>query len=157
MLSNIIPKKTKEYTEICYVVGEDDRIVRKALVSTGAFFRDDPNSFAYDTLTPCMGALVINDRNNVRHLAGNCAILFEPSAQPYIFTEGDWSKQAQSKATILYDGRMEGIRMVTTGVEDDAKWERYMPVLYICLGLLALVTVLACVAAGSFDALGEAF
>jgi|GEM_PF-6827675 len=151
------PKKHAMPTERCVIFGEDGRIQDKALVSTGAFFRDEANDFAYDSLPDCMGVLIINDKHGNTKIEGHCAVLYEISAQPYLFKEARWAPECQSQATILADGRAEGSNMARAEIEVDTKWERWMPVLYVSLAILALITVIACVAGGVFDSLGEVF
>ncbi len=150
-------KTDHELDQFCFVYGEDRRLQKKALVSTGAFFRDKQNHFAYDSVNPCIGALVVHDRKGKTRVAGHCVVLFENSAQPYLFKEGTWAETCQSKSNILSDSRAEGIGMVEATIADAAMMDRWMPVLYITLAILGVVALIACVTAGLFDNVQEVF
>jgi len=154
---NLHLKPAQLPTERCFVFGEDSHIEDKALVSTGAFFLDKPNRFAYDSVPECIGVLLRRDKNGKLHVEGQCAILYENSAQAYLFEKGEWADKCQSKEILLEDGRSEAIGMVAGEIETDYQWERWMPVLYIALGILALVTIIVCAGAGLFNNVKEAF
>ena len=150
-------KKDNVPTERCFVFGEDGRIQDKALVSTGAFFLDKDNKFAYDSVPESMGTLVIHDKKGKTTVNGQCAILYENSAQPYIFPKNEWADDCQSKTNILRDGRSEGIGIVEGEIESNAKWERWMPVLYVCLAILGLLTIIISITSGMFNNVGDLF
>lgn len=146
--------RNKERT---FVFGEDRRITEKALVSTGAFFLDPDESFAYDSLPDTMGTSITMDpKGNLKH-NGQCVILYETSAQPWRFSTGKWVEETPSMSNLLRDGRMEGMGAVSATIEDDNRIAKMMPILWFILCIFLLITVIACASGGLFDKLGEVF
>jgi len=144
-------------TEDCFVLGDDQRFMRKALETSGAFLVDTANKFAYD-ITPQNIAIHIQyDRRGKVSSQGKCALLAEISAQPWHWKNQAWNEIVADEAQLMRDGRMEAVGSISADQESDEKWERFMPVLYGALGILALVAVIACVSSGVFDRLGDVF
>ena len=148
-------KETNE--ERCFVLGDDRRLFGKALVSTGAFLLDDNNKFAYDNTVHNMAPHIVCRANGVVQKKGQCALLYENSAQPWNWEKQEWNQRVINEKTLLQDGRMEAIGSISQEQEEDEKWQKFMPILYAALAILALVALIACISGGVFDKAGEVF
>lgn len=148
-------KETNE--ERCFVLGDDRRFMRKALVSTGAFLLDNPNKFAYDNTVHNMAPHIVCHANGRVQHHGQCGLLYEISAQPWDWANQKWNEQVMDETALLQDGRMEAVGSISQEQEEDEKWQRFMPILYAALAILALVAIIACVSSGVFSKAGEVF
>jgi len=128
--------------EDCFVVGEDRQFVEKALVSTGAFFMDRDNNFAYLTIPQTMGARTKFPAKGKRINSGQINLVFETSAQPYDFKNNEWVKKDINVAQILKDGLNEGFGATSRQIEDDKRMTWMMPLLWAVFAILAMVVVL---------------
>lgn len=131
--------------ERCFVVADDRQIQEKALTSTGAFFVDDLNLFAYNNDAGSMG--LYTEQRKVKGkwtdvTVGQCALLFEQSSHPFIFSKLAWSTSSPQEQNILADARMEGIGGMIRDQGEDEKWMRFMPVLYGLVVILGLIVVI---------------
>lgn len=142
-----LPLMQKPYQgkERCFVVGDDRQFSEKALTSTGAFFVDDDNLFAYNNDPGSMGLYTEQRRikgNWVDVTVGQCALLFEQSAHPFIYSALRWSTNSSHEENILNDARMEGIGGMIKEQREDERWQRFMPVLYGLVSILGLIVLI---------------
>lgn len=140
-----LPKRPYQGKERCFVVGDDRQFQEKALASTGAFFVDDENLFAYHNDPGSMG--LYTEQRKIRGkwrdiTIGQCALLFEQSAHPFIFQTVNWSTTSSQEANILRDARMEGIGGMIRDHYEDERWMRFMPVLYALVAILGLIVMI---------------
>lgn len=142
-----LPLSKKPYAgkERCFVVGDDRQFQKKALSAAGAFFVDDDNLFAYNNDAGSMGLYTEQRRIKGKWqdvTVGQCALLFEQSAHPFIFSSLAWSTQSPQEQNILADARMEGIGGMIKEQREDDRWQRFMPVLYALVSILGLIVVI---------------
>ena len=138
-------KKPYEGKECCFVVGDDRQFQEKALNSTGAFFVDDENLFAYNNDAGSMGLYTKQRKTKGKWqdiTVGQCALLFEQSAHPFIFSRLAWSTTSAQELNILADAKMEGIGGMIKEQRDDDRWQRFMPVLYALVAILGLIVII---------------
>ena len=138
-------KKRDDGKETCFVYGDDRRFMKKALESTGAFFVNDHDLFAYFNPQGSMGLLAVETKVNgewQEKIIGQCALLFEQAAAPYDFSRLCWDDEKSNESNILSDARMEGIGDLIKEQKEDERWMRFMPALYGLLAILGLVVLI---------------
>jgi len=157
MFFNIFNRKKNEDVERSLVIGSDRKLMPRMLLTTGAFLRDETNFFAYDNTPENMIPYIVYNKRGVAHYRGQCCLLYEVSAQPWLWNDQKWSDHVTNERALLADGRMEAVGNISKSQEDDEKWARFMPVLYGSLIILGLIALIACLQAGIFSKIGDIF
>lgn len=146
MFRNLFRAKANDGKEHCFVYGDDRQFMEKALVSTGAYFVDEDNLLAFLNPKGSMG-MYIEERYSKKKgwhevIVGQCALLFEQSAQAFDFNKLRWDSHVNSDATILTDARKEALGDIIKEQRDDDQWKRWMWALYGMIMVLALVVII---------------
>lgn len=165
-------------TELMLVLGEDRKLTKRPLNSTGAYFVDGDNCLAYHgnmgrytvarsgysrwdyvaaIMTLGITLLTTRGRRATVKPHGQIGLLFELSSRPYNFKAMKWDERTNSDDSILEDALIEGGNIAGRDMRFDDRMEKLLPVLIISLCIFGVMMIAILFASGAFNKAAEAF
>jgi len=126
----MLGKKSNKTTAKCLVIGEDRKLMHRNLESTGAFFLDNDNRLAFDSLPESVGALTLVQGGKRKYL-GQVSVMFEPMAKPFSFPDLDWAKVDHKEEVILASARSEGSSKAVQSMERADRFDKMSTILLL--------------------------
>lgn len=143
-LGKLVGKNENKTTKaLCLIIGEDKRVSRRQLETTGVYYLDYENRLAFDSFPVAIGSAVQQRNGNLRML-GPVSLLYEPSSRPFSFTDLAWTTEEHKEDVILDTAFAEGCSRAVQR-EDRREWfNKLTTILLIAvLGVLALAFMAA--------------
>ena len=135
--------EVKTTKALCLIIGEDKRISRRQLETTGVYYLDYNNRLAFDSFPVAIGSAIHPRNGNIRML-GPVSLLYEPSSRPYNFTTLGWTTEEHKEDVILDTAFAEGCSKAIQKEDGRSQFNKLTTILLIAtLGAVALAFLAA--------------